>query len=239
MGDARPALEYLVACSDMSLESFKMARMNQAANVRRQIRTLVDRWIEIEVAAGLAGWMLECRRVGTMPPKFRLLRFARGKPHEKAAISSRRIRIAAPAVAMRQQRPITRCAYDGHGRVLALSVDEIATLDDCRNTPQGGVPKVTKPNATPRSWACPVGCAEEARVVVMSVCSGVRAQHEFEFELEEPVAPNLKIDDKLEEVISHVLVESSSGPNGKPLLRHMSHCFAEAGVGSNCAMCVL
>jgi len=239
MGDARPGLEYLVACSDMSLESFKMARMNQAANVRRQIRTLVDRWIEIEVAAGLAGWMLECRRIGTMPPKFRLLRFAKGRAPEKAAISSRRMRLAAPAVALRQQLPITRCAYDGHGRVLAVSVDEMAMLDVCRDTPQGGAPKATKPNATPRGWACPVGSAEKAAVVVMSVCSGVRAQHEFEFELEEPVAPDLKTDDKFEEVISHVLVESSCVPNDKPLLHHMSHCFAEAGMGSNGAMCVL
>ena len=69
MGDARPGLEYLVACSDMSLESFQMSRMNQAANLQRQIRTLVDQWIGIEVDAGLAGWMLECRRLGTTPPK--------------------------------------------------------------------------------------------------------------------------------------------------------------------------
>ena len=194
---------------------------------------LVDRWIEVEVDAGLADWMLECRRIGTTPPKLRLFRFARSKPHKKDAISSGRMRIAAAMVATHQRRPITSSADDSYnGRVLALSVDETAMLDDCRNAPQDGASKVTELNATPRDWACPVAFAEDAGAVVTSVRPDLRAQHEFEFELQKPVDPDLKTDHKVEIFIPHALVESSYVPSDKPpLLHHTSHCFAEVTLG--------
>ena len=231
MGETRPALEYLVACSDMSLESFQISRMNEAANLRRQIRALVDRWIEIEVDAGLAGSMLECRRIGTTPPKLRLISVARSKSFEKAAISSRRMRFAAPAMAVRQQRLITCYADDSCGRVLALSGDETEMLDEYRNTPQHRVPKVIKPNAMSLGWACPRGSAEEAGAVVMSVGRGLRVQRELQFDFEGPVASDLEGAKQIETIVPYALLETWSAPSDGPLLHNASHCFAEAGMG--------
>jgi hypothetical protein len=62
MSDTHPPLEYLVTCSEAGLESFELSRMNQAANLRKQFRQVVEQWIESEVNARVARCMLECRR---------------------------------------------------------------------------------------------------------------------------------------------------------------------------------
>jgi hypothetical protein len=52
-------VEYLLRCSKPSLESFELSRLNRVANLRKELRMLVEAWIEAEVEARLAHWVLE------------------------------------------------------------------------------------------------------------------------------------------------------------------------------------
>lgn len=54
-----PPVDYLRSASRSSLQSFELARLNHAANLRREIAVLVDRWLEETAEAMLARWMLE------------------------------------------------------------------------------------------------------------------------------------------------------------------------------------
>ncbi len=62
MSESKPVFEYLKSCSQPSLESFELSRLNRARNLRREMRELVEEWIEAEVQARLARWVLEHRR---------------------------------------------------------------------------------------------------------------------------------------------------------------------------------
>jgi hypothetical protein len=65
MGSAHPPLEYLVSSSQSSLESFELARLNAIANLRKELRHLVDEWVEAEIQARMARWILERKRLET------------------------------------------------------------------------------------------------------------------------------------------------------------------------------
>lgn len=54
-----PPIDYLHTASRSSLQSFEMARLNHAANLRRDISVLIDQWIKETCEAMLARWMLE------------------------------------------------------------------------------------------------------------------------------------------------------------------------------------
>jgi len=54
-----PPIDYLQNASRSSLESFELARLNHAANLRREIAVLMDQWLEETAEAMLARWMLE------------------------------------------------------------------------------------------------------------------------------------------------------------------------------------
>lgn len=62
MRNPQLALEYLVTCSQTSLEGFELARLSQISSFRKQFGELQDQWIEAEVAARLARLLLEHRR---------------------------------------------------------------------------------------------------------------------------------------------------------------------------------
>lgn len=62
MGHTRPPLDYLLTCSEAGLESFEMSRLNRIANLRRELRDVLDEWMEAEVNARVARWLLECKR---------------------------------------------------------------------------------------------------------------------------------------------------------------------------------
>ena len=51
--------EYLRHASVRSLESFELARLSHAANLRKEIVALVDQWLEESATALLARWLLE------------------------------------------------------------------------------------------------------------------------------------------------------------------------------------
>ena len=61
MGESGSVVDYLLASSKPSLESFELARMNQVANLRREFRDLLDKWINAEIEARMARWILEQR----------------------------------------------------------------------------------------------------------------------------------------------------------------------------------
>ncbi|MGB8592700.1 MAG: hypothetical protein WA755_04550 [Candidatus Acidiferrales bacterium] len=62
MSHAKPPFHYLGTCSKISLESFELSRLNRVANLRRELQETADEWIEAEVEARLARWLLEHRR---------------------------------------------------------------------------------------------------------------------------------------------------------------------------------
>lgn len=64
MRRSEPPLEYLMACSQSSLEGFELARLDQVAHLRVEIRNLYEQWIEAEVAARLARFLLDGQRAG-------------------------------------------------------------------------------------------------------------------------------------------------------------------------------
>ena len=54
-----PPLDYMRAASRTSLQSFELARLNHAANLRREIAALIDQWIQERSEATMARWMLD------------------------------------------------------------------------------------------------------------------------------------------------------------------------------------
>src|ERR1700722_5240418 len=60
--DANAPFQYLATCSKVSLESFEMSELNKASMRRKEALEVLDAWIEAEVNARLARWVLEHRR---------------------------------------------------------------------------------------------------------------------------------------------------------------------------------
>jgi len=62
MSPTRPSLDYLASCSEMSLESVELSRLNSAANLRKEFHEILEEWIDAEADARLARTLLEWRR---------------------------------------------------------------------------------------------------------------------------------------------------------------------------------
>ena len=95
-------LEYLFTSSDASIESFRLSRLNAVANLRKELHEIFEEWIEAEVQARLAQWLL-----------------ARKNPERAAAVDPATIdsldrsaagRTVRPAARLTAIRPITRAA---------------------------------------------------------------------------------------------------------------------------------
>lgn len=63
-----PPLDYLQAASRSSLQSFELARLNHASNLRQEIAALIDQWITETSEALLARWMLDHHKSPQAPP---------------------------------------------------------------------------------------------------------------------------------------------------------------------------
>ncbi len=59
---SRPAIGYLVTSSKAGLESFELMRLSRVANLRKELREVVKDWVESEVEARIARFILEERR---------------------------------------------------------------------------------------------------------------------------------------------------------------------------------
>ncbi len=68
MSESKPPLKYLADCSEASLESFELSRLNQIANLRKELREVLDEWVEAEVQVRLARRILEDRRARDATP---------------------------------------------------------------------------------------------------------------------------------------------------------------------------
>ncbi len=69
-----PPWEFLRTASVSTLGHFELSRLNHAANLRREIATLLDEWLEESVSALLARWLMDHqdllqRDVGEPPPE--------------------------------------------------------------------------------------------------------------------------------------------------------------------------
>src|SRR5579862_8806736 len=51
-------LEYLFTSSEASIESFHLSRLNTVANLRKELLEVFEEWVEAEVQARLAQWLL-------------------------------------------------------------------------------------------------------------------------------------------------------------------------------------
>jgi len=58
---AQPPWEFLLSASRSSLQSFELSRLARAANLRKEISTLLDQWMEENASAMLARWLMEQR----------------------------------------------------------------------------------------------------------------------------------------------------------------------------------
>ena len=56
-----PSWEFPLSASRISLQSYELSRLNHAANLRKEIGTLLDQWIEENTAAMLARLLMEHR----------------------------------------------------------------------------------------------------------------------------------------------------------------------------------
>jgi hypothetical protein len=65
MSDTESSLQYLLACSEASLESFELSRLNRASNLRKELSQVAEEWVEAEVSSRLARLIVERRRADT------------------------------------------------------------------------------------------------------------------------------------------------------------------------------
>lgn len=56
-----PPLDFLLVCSGMSLRDFELGRLNQIANIRKQLHAIEDQLRQVQAEAELARWLLEHR----------------------------------------------------------------------------------------------------------------------------------------------------------------------------------
>ncbi|HEV2287505.1 MAG TPA: hypothetical protein VGR81_00970 [Candidatus Acidoferrales bacterium] len=62
MKTTKPMLEYLATCSNRTLEAFELARLNERANLRKQMIEILDEWVELHVQTRIANWILARQR---------------------------------------------------------------------------------------------------------------------------------------------------------------------------------
>ena len=64
----QPPWEFLLTASRNTLQSYELSRLSHAANLRKEIASLIDAWIEENSAAMLARWLIEQRQRTVVPP---------------------------------------------------------------------------------------------------------------------------------------------------------------------------
>jgi len=98
--------DYLHTASNASLESFELTRLNHAANLRREIATLIDQWIDETVQARLARCILEERALKRSPAHREPLAPERQLPFEAPEAPELGSFHLPPAPPMKLARPV-------------------------------------------------------------------------------------------------------------------------------------
>jgi hypothetical protein len=182
MGDGRPALEYLLACSDVSLESFRISRMSRAANLRKQVRALVDEWVEAEVDAGVSRWVLQCRRTDAVLSVLELDYPSQNKSVEHVTISFRPGRVEASVMASQQKRLSTGLGEVEDACTCPSTDDGTVAPGQCKNASHAHAMGLRKPYAKPIARKRPTAALEEIGTIAIPVRSSPKAQQELTFE---------------------------------------------------------
>jgi hypothetical protein len=155
MGDTRLPLEYMVTCSKSTLESLELGRLNQVSNLRKELRQVLEEWIDCEVDARLARWILECRHSQTAGPPFRTAEAVQTVRPAQLALSflpsSREL-----AGTTENQRHSTRCDHPRLDDTVPTSARRDTPIDTRRVadgvvSTRGRRLPVTRPSAIPRS----------------------------------------------------------------------------------------
>ncbi len=63
MGSTHPPLESLLNLSQNCLEGFELSRLNRISNLRKEFRQILAEWIEFEIEARFARWVLQYRHM--------------------------------------------------------------------------------------------------------------------------------------------------------------------------------
>ena len=63
----QPPWEFLLSASRTSLQSYELTRLSHAANLRKEIGTLLDQWFDENASAMLARWLMEQRERSFAP----------------------------------------------------------------------------------------------------------------------------------------------------------------------------
>jgi hypothetical protein len=63
----QPPWEFLLSASRTSLQSYELTRLSHAANLRKEIGTLLDQWLDENAGAMLARWLMEQRERSSAP----------------------------------------------------------------------------------------------------------------------------------------------------------------------------
>ena len=61
LNPTQPPWEFLLSASKNSLQSYELTRLSHAANLRKEIGTLLDQWLEENSSAMLARWLMDQR----------------------------------------------------------------------------------------------------------------------------------------------------------------------------------
>jgi hypothetical protein len=68
---SQPPWEFLLTASRNTLQSYEFSRLNLAANLRKEIGSLLDQWMEENSAAMLARWLMEQRERSVLAAEIR------------------------------------------------------------------------------------------------------------------------------------------------------------------------
>lgn len=90
MGDTQPPLEYLVACSQTSGESFLISRSTSLTELRRRVRRVLGAWVQTDAEERLARQFLALEQALEPQPAFPVPRLPRHASLSRPTAISRR-----------------------------------------------------------------------------------------------------------------------------------------------------
>ena len=64
----QPPWEFLLTASRNTLQSYELSRLGHAANLRKEISSLLDQWLDENTAAMLAQWLIRQRELSVLGP---------------------------------------------------------------------------------------------------------------------------------------------------------------------------